>query len=636
MSRVAVLGFGAVSALGEGASAVSSGEVGEPARVGIARDAELEAAGLGKPFAARARAAGLGLPAVGRETSLLLVALRGCLADLDRVRPAWRRERVGMVLGTSAGSMRAAEAAFVAVDAGGDVADLERPTYFGPLAVAARELGIAVDPSVLVLGACASSAIAIGVAARWLERGACDVVLAGGFDDVSVFVAAGFEALRATTATPPPRPFRVGRDGMSLGEGAAVLALARAPEAGRAWISGYVSGFSAACDAVHLTAPDRAGSGLARAAEAALEEAGRPAIDLVGAHATATPFNDAAESRAMARALGAARAREVVVHPFKAQIGHTLGAAGALEALGCLDAMSRGVLPAAAGEGSADPDAPARLLSRGSPGTPRAALKLASAFGGANAALVLTAGAVARPRALRPAFLHAAARVDAEPSLQELAARAGTAVDRLARADALVRLAVAAVALLRERGEAPAGPSVGVVVGAAFATLETNARFSRRLRERGAAFVEPRVFPYTSPNAVAGECSIVFGLAGPSFAVGGGLHAGVEALAVGALLVESGDADAVVVVAVDDVGPVTSALCGGAAQSGAVAAVVSADARGARARVGEVTLRRGPPALDSGPAGHLALVPLATGRVPLALESASPPDAFARVAFTRL
>ncbi len=91
----------------------------------------------------------------------------------------------------------------------------------------------------------------------------------------------------------------------------------------------------------------------------------------MSAHATATPYNDAAESRALARALGPEAALEVVVHPFKAQIGHTLGAAGVLELLAAVDAIERGVLPAAAGEGTLDPDAPARLLERAVAGSPR-------------------------------------------------------------------------------------------------------------------------------------------------------------------------------------------------------------------------------------------------------------------------
>jgi 3-oxoacyl-[acyl-carrier-protein] synthase II len=622
LSRVAVIAFGAVSALGEGKAAASAGEIGQPARVQIGRDPELANAGLARPFAARVDPAGR--PERGGAI-LLERALSGCAAELDRVRPHWRHQRVGMVLGTSSGGMRAAERAFAALERKERVLDAEAATYFGPVACVARRLGLALDPTVVVLGACASSAIAIGLASRWVAHGICDVALAGGFDDVTVFVAAGFEVLRATTASPPPRPFRIGRDGMALGEGAAVLALAQADAGPHACIAG----FGVASDAVHLTAPDREGGGLARAARAALDEAGGVAVDLVSAHATATPFNDAAEWRAIARVLGESRAREVVVHPFKAQIGHTLGAAGALETLACLDAIARGVLPAAAGDGPLDPDAPARLLTRSASGQPRAALKLASAFGGANAALVLAADAPDRPRAFRPAYVHGAVRVDREPPLDRLAARVRTSGDRLARADSLVRLALFALAELEEETGPLAG--AGMVAGSAFATLETNALFAARLRQRGAIAAEPRRFPYTSPNAAPGECSIAFALTGPTFSVGGGMHAAVEALATAAFLVEAGDAERIAVVAVDVAGPVTRAFSGELVSTGAVAVLVSAASRGARARVGAITLRRGPAATGPFAPGHLALVPLTAGEVPAVVESASPPDVLARV-----
>jgi len=623
VSAVAVVAFGAVSALGEGAAAASAGEAGAPARVAIARDEELVRAGLARPFAARAWPAGVG----DRATPLLERALASCASELDRVRAGWRRERVGLVLGTSAGGMRAAEAAFAAMARRERVVDVEAPTYCGPMARAARALNMPLDPSLLVLGACASAAVSIGLAFRWLGRGACDVVLAGGFDEVTVFVAAGFEALRATTSCPPPRPFRLGRDGMALGEGAAVLALARADSRpARA----FVVGFGAASDAVHLTGPDREGRGLARAAAAALADAGRPPVDLVSAHATATPFNDAAESRAIAAVLGADRARDVVVHPFKAQIGHTLGAAGALELLACIDGIGRGLLPASAGEGAIDPDSPARLLDRAAAAAPRTALKLASAFGGANAAIVVSSRADGPSRARRPAFVHQAVHVPREPALEDLAAASGASVDRLVRGDGLVRLAIAAVTRL----VAACGPlaGAGVVVGTAFATIETNALFAERIRERGARAAEPRRFPYTSPNAVAGECSIVFGLTGPSFSVGGGMHAALEAIAAASVLVEAGDCDRMVVVAADDVGPATRALAGDALRSGAVAVLVSSSGgAGARARIGDITLRRGEPASAPAAPGHLALLPLLGAAVPGELACASPPDAFARV-----
>jgi 3-oxoacyl-[acyl-carrier-protein] synthase II len=622
VSSIAIIASGAISGLGEGTAATTAGEVGHPARVAIGGDEELARAGLARPFAARAWPVG----DEGRAAALLERALVACASDLDRVRSGWRDERVGLVLGTSSGGMRAAERAFADLAGGRPIPDRVAPTYAGPLERGIRALRTPLDPCILVLGACASAALSVGLGVRWLERGACDLVIAGGFDEVTVFVAAGFEALRATTASPPPRPFRAGRDGMSLGEGAAVVALVRAGGKGA---RAFVTGFGATSDAVHLTAPDRAGAGLARAAKAALAEAGPGRVDLVSAHGTATPFNDAAEARAIASVLGD-DLEHAVVHPFKAQVGHTLGAAGAIELLASVDALARGLLPAAAGDGPLDEDARVRLLTRCMAGRPGRALKLASAFGGANAALVVSGVPGVTPGARRAAFIHGAAHVAGEDALEDLAARTGLAVDRLGRADSLVRMALAALASLKAQVGSLSG--AGVVIGTALGPIETNALFAARIRERGARAAEPRRFPYTSPNAVAGECSIAFGLSGPSFAVGGGMHAALEALAVGAVLVEAGDAERVAVVAVDDAGPITRALTDGTLASGAVAVLLTAqEGAGARARIGELSVRRGAAHREVVAAGHAALMPLLAGALPRELVAASPPDVIARV-----
>jgi 3-oxoacyl-[acyl-carrier-protein] synthase-1/3-oxoacyl-[acyl-carrier-protein] synthase II len=619
---VAVIASGAVSAFGEGTAATSAGDAGSRARVAIERDEELVRAGLARPFAARAWPPG----GEGRAAALLERALVLCAADLDTSRPGWRAGRVGLVVGTSSGGMRAAERAFADIARGQALVDRRAPTYWGPLARTSDVLGVTLDPCVLVLGACASATISIGLGARWLESGACDLVLAGGFDEVTVFVAAGFEVLRATTASPPPRPFRVARDGMVLGEGAAVVALASA--AGRQ-ARAFVAGFAASSDAVHLTAPDREGAGLARAAAAALSEAGSRHVDLVSAHGTATPFNDAAEAKAIASALGEGADR-TPVHPLKAQLGHTLGAAGALELLTGIDAMTRGIFPAAAGEGAIDEGARVRLLERAEEGAPRRLLKLSSAFGGANAALLVTLDGGGAPRPGRPVFVHGAVHVADEPSLEDLADQTRMSVDRLGRADGLVLRVLAAAARLQQGEGSLAG--AGVVVGTALGPVETNAIFAANLRARGARAAEPRRFPYTSPNAAPGECSIAFGLTGPGLSVGGGLHAGIEALGTAAVLIASGDADRMVVVAADEGGEATRALAGDTLRAGAVALLLSASDGGrARARIGRVSLRRGGADGEAGAAGHLALLPLTRPEVPRELLSGSPPDASARV-----
>ncbi|MCC6556259.1 MAG: 3-oxoacyl-ACP synthase, partial [Polyangiaceae bacterium] len=511
----------------------------------------------------------------------------------------------------------AAERFFAARAGGAGVAELAElargATYFAPLDASLAAHGLERAPRrTQILAACAASTIAIGVGLRWLDRDACDLVLAGGYDALSVFVAAGFEALRATTAT-RPRPFRIGRDGMSLGEGAAVLALVREDRARGAPILLRVAGFGASTDAVHITAPDRTGAGLARAARAALADAACPPsrIGLVSAHATATPFNDAMEARAIQAVLGEAPgAPPPVIQPFKAQIGHTLGAAGALELLAAADAVRSSGAPPAASAGEPDPDAPALLLDRAEPRPIDAALKLSAAFGGANAALVLTARPSGRrPRAPRPVHLGPHAHV-ITCELDALEAATGLARDRLARLDTLCRLGLAAISALAAQVGPDALRGAGVVAGHALATIDTNEAFDARRRARGARFVEPRLFPATSPNVIAGECAIAFQLTGPSFATGAGLGGALEALRAAAELVAAGDADRIVVVAADDAGPVARqvlSLAGipdAALARGAVALLLQADPDGST--LPHVDLDA--PLDPAGLVGHLALL----------------------------
>jgi 3-oxoacyl-[acyl-carrier-protein] synthase II len=627
------IAIGAVSALGEGPAAYRVGPAGAEAEVAITKDPELTAAGLRRPFAARAPGAAGDAGDAGnagdvsdagaageldRASALLTSALGQALASLERVRPGFRCERVGVVIGTSSGGMLTAERFFAARASGALGAatpDLARgATYFAPLDHALAEAGLAcAAPRAQILAACAASTVALGIALRWLERSACDLVLAGGYDAASVFVASGFEALRATTAS-RPAPFRRERDGMAVGEGAAVVALVRGDDTRGAAVLMRVAGFGASNDAVHITAPDRTGEGLARAARAALADAGLAGrdVDLVSAHGTATPFNDAMEARAIAAVTGRAGAGPEAppVHPFKAQIGHTLGAAGVLESLAAAEALRVGIAPAAAGAGTLDPDAEVLLLLRAERRELRAALKLSAAFGGTNAALLLTRGPSARrPRPLRRVFARAYAHVE-DANIEALAAATGVARERLARLDALCRLGLAAVAALASEVSPEAIRGAGIVAGHALATIDTNERYDERRRARGAIYVEPRLFPATSPNALTGECAIAYGLTGPSLAVGSGLDGGTEALACAAELVAAGDADRVVVVASDDAGPVARdmlALAGLGVRRfarGAVALLVtSAPASALR----EVPLGLTPDH-EGAPIGHLALL----------------------------
>jgi 3-oxoacyl-[acyl-carrier-protein] synthase-1/3-oxoacyl-[acyl-carrier-protein] synthase II len=490
-------------------------------------------------------------------------------AALDEVRPGWRRERLGLAVGTSSGGMPSMERAFATLRAGEpiDAALARQATYFGAVAPAFAEAGVDVTRLARrahVLAACAASTFAIGLGARWLDRGAVDVVVAGGYDALALLVAAGFEAIRATTAT-APAPFRAARDGMVLGEGAGLVALVRPERAAAAARRFAVLGFGAASDAVHVTAPDRTGDGLARAAEAALRDAGRSGDDvvLVSAHATSTPFNDAMESRAIRRAAP----RDPVVQPLKAQIGHTLGAAGVLEAVAIAEALASGIAPPAAGEGALDAEAPARLLGLASrldevvPAAPAdpLALKLSAAFGGSNAALVLARDGAPRPRrAVRPVHVVARARIEGHEEAAAALEAVGVSLDRRAKLDALSLLACGAVAGLVAGGADLTG--AGIVAGHALASTDIDARFFGRILDKGARAAEPRAFPATSPNVCAGHASILFRLTGPSAAACSGLDGGVEALALAAELVAAGDADRMVVVAADRIEEVGRAI----------------------------------------------------------------------------
>lgn len=592
-----VIAMGAVSGLGQRERAVDAGPAGEPAPTAIREDEALAAAGLKRPRASRAATAPRRF--ADRATDLLVNALEQTTAELEGARPGWRDERIGVAIGTSSGGMIGAEHFFAQLEGAVEPEIATGATYFAPLDRALSALAITPVMRCQIVAACASSTIAIGLGMRWLARDACDLVLAGGYDGVSLFVAAGFEALRATSAG-MPRPFRQGRDGMILGEGAGVVALART---GRAHFA--VTGFGASADAVHITAPDREGGGLVRAGNAALADAGcAPArVDLVSAHGTATPYNDAAEAKAVAHLCGHA-----IVHPFKAQIGHTLGAAGVLELLSAARCLDKQLAPAAFGEGEIDPDARVTLLERAEPRALDAALKLSAAFGGVTAALVAErTGPDARRRAPRPVYVVAHAQVT-DVDRATLAERTGLPREKIARIDDLGQLALAAVAALADDVGHDALAGAGVVGGYGLATLDTNLRFYQRLAHKGPRWVDPRLFPATSPNAGAGQCAIAYGLTGPNFAVNGGLAGSVEALTAAAELIAAGDVDRMIVVAADDDGPAAQAWHAVAApdrehRRGAVAVLLAAEALGV-AR--PVDLDMAIPH-DHGPTGHLAL-----------------------------
>jgi 3-oxoacyl-[acyl-carrier-protein] synthase II len=199
-------------------------------------------------------------------------------------------------------------------------------------------------PCQVIANACASGTNAIGHAFECVRSGRYDRILTGGYDALSELVFVGFDSLQASTPE-KCRPFDRERSGMVLGEGAAVLCLEEMNSARKrgAQILGEVTGYGISTDNHHLTQPDPSGIGARRAMEQALESAGLEAgtVDYINAHGTATPFNDAAEGVAMTALFG----DRVPVSSTKAMMGHSLGAAGAIEAVVCILAMQNNLLP---------------------------------------------------------------------------------------------------------------------------------------------------------------------------------------------------------------------------------------------------------------------------------------------------
>jgi 3-oxoacyl-[acyl-carrier-protein] synthase II len=249
----------------------------------------------------------------------------------------------------------------------------------------------------------------------------------------------------------------------------------------------------------------------------------------------------------------------VPLHAFKSVVGHTLGAAGALESLAALSALEHGVVPASASYGQPMPELPAPVPARNVAAPVEHCLKLSTAFGGANAALVLSRSATpTEPRPTRAAYLAATGARATALDVARVQPLMRAALERLPRSDALSELCVAAAAELLH---VVAGCGLeldplrtGVVVGSASASLQADADFGERILARGAEHAEPRRFPATSPNACAGHVAIAFGLGGPSHAVGAGAGAGLEALEVARDWLRAGDADAMLVVAAEHAG----------------------------------------------------------------------------------
>jgi 3-oxoacyl-[acyl-carrier-protein] synthase II len=312
--------------------------------------------------------------------------------------------RIGSIIGTGIGGITTTEANHDALNEGGALAvsPLAVPLMMGNAGAAMLSLRYNLRGPVFgVMSACAAGAHALGTALRMIQYGDADAVVAGGAESaMTPLTRSAFAAMNALSPTGVSRPFDARRDGFVLAEGAAVLMLEEREQAQArgARILGVIRGYGATGDAHHLTAPDAEGEGGARAMTLAMQNAGLKPSDLsyINAHGTGTPLNDRAETKALKLALGDA-AMSIPVSSTNSAIGHTLGAAGAIEAVATILALRDRVAPPTIGweepEEGLDLDyvpGTARPLTGEGPAI---GMSNSFGFGGHNAALILQAEA---------------------------------------------------------------------------------------------------------------------------------------------------------------------------------------------------------------------------------------------------
>jgi 3-oxoacyl-[acyl-carrier-protein] synthase II len=416
--RVVVTGLGCVTPLG--GDVPSTWEAAAAGRSGIRPLTRFDASGFPVRFAGEApeKLALPDLPAaelrrLDRVIVLALAAAREAVRDAGLAAEGRAGDRVGVAIGSGIGGLGTLERNFHVLEARGParVSPFTIPMSIANMAAGYVAIAFGLrGPNLCHVSACASGTHAVGEAARTIERGEADVMLAGGSESaITPLGMAAFASMRALSVRnddprSASRPFDRGRDGFVMGEGAAVLVLEEEDHARArgACTRAAVLGYGRTADARYVAAPSEDAEGAQRCMRLALEDAGvdPSAVDCANAHATGTPAGDVSEARAL-RAVFGAHADRLPVSATKSMTGHLLGAAGAVEALLCVRALETGILPPTINLDDPDPECDldhvaneARRVACG------VALSNSFGFGGTNGTLVL-GREEARPRASR-------------------------------------------------------------------------------------------------------------------------------------------------------------------------------------------------------------------------------------------
>jgi 3-oxoacyl-[acyl-carrier-protein] synthase II len=406
MTRVVVTGLGAITPVGNDVEATWRAAVDGESGIDFIRSFDASAfpvriAAEVKEFDPTSVAPPKEARRLDRNVLLALGAAKEAMGDagLNGFDPA----RVGVVFGSAIGG-------FLGIMEQGDVLRERGPDRVSPhflpnvlVDSASGQIAISLGlrgPNYAVVSACATGSHAVGEAAELVRRGDADAVLAGGTEAcMHPLILAGFCAMRGLAAEDehPPRasrPFDATRAGFVIGEGAAVLVLEEleAARARGATIYAEVVGYGASNDAYHMAAPDPESVGVGEMMHAALRRAGLEPedVDYINAHGTSTPLGDLAETKAIKDVFGD-HAYELAVSSTKSVMGHTFGAAGAIEAMMCVLAIRDGVLPPTINYETPDPECDLDYVpNEARQADVKVALSNAMGLGGHNGCVILS------------------------------------------------------------------------------------------------------------------------------------------------------------------------------------------------------------------------------------------------------
>lgn len=556
--RIAITGLGLVAPLGAGArrvyAALQRGEVG------LRSDRTYHRPGMRSDIAGPVDDAELEVIATASRAERMAVT-----AAREALQEASTSGSCGLVVAGTTGGIAEAESTLARLHA--PSADLDVPledsdrdalrhhVLTAPTDRVASTLG-PFNFRLTICSACSGGSNALIVGAAALKQRRAEAVLCGGVDALGVMTLAGFSALAALDAK-PCRPFHLHRAGLSLAEAAAFVVLepfARAESRG-ATILAELAGYAALSEAHHITQPAPDGATAAAVIRRALSRSGLSSnqVDYVNAHGTATPHNDPAEAAALARVFDTCPPTSSI----KGHLGHSLGAAGAVEAVLCVLAVTEGEPPATAALDTPDPACAVTPVAAAL--SPEVVVSNAFGFGGTDTTLVVTSpargqGAATASRRRRVAITAAAVLgAEATPPHAPRAPLEPVVVDgldpmRARRMDRAARLTTAVVGKVVPSIDEP----VGLVVGSAFGSITSTGTFLHRLYEKGARFASPAHFPSALPSSLASQAAIYLGLTGAALSCADAITSGEAAAVLALMWLEEDLAGAVVAAAVEE------------------------------------------------------------------------------------